>query len=96
MKLQQPLTRNKAIYTRFAKLYHRLKRPLFPILLICLATFFIQAEDDETGMYILLVAVIVIVGAANIVKRMFSKKGRQGKDGHKPDHHQHTHGDNAK
>jgi len=98
MKQQQTLTHNKSLHARIKKLYHEYKRPLFPLMLFCLGTFFIQAEDDETSMYITLVVIIVVIGLVNLVKWIFPKNHRRrDKDGHKPGpHHQHTHSDNGK
>lgn len=80
MKQLQQLIRNKGVQKRAMLVLTRLKHALFPVLLVCMAGLFIQ-EDDETGMYIMLVVIVLIVGLANFLRKFLPSR-RKGKDGH--------------
>ena len=98
MKQLQPLNSKKILRTSvpFVK---NVKQAFFSTIVVCMAAFFIQAEeDDEKGMYIMLAVIVVVVGLVNLVRWIFPKNHRRrGKDGHPPDsHRQHTRSDNGK
>jgi len=76
------LLRNKTRRMKASNIYDIVKHAFLPLAILCLGTFFIQAED-ETVMYIVLFFIVLLVGLVNLLRGLFSPKHRRrGKDGH--------------
>jgi hypothetical protein len=88
-KLLQTI-RNKSLHFTQGSIYPRLKRAFFPLIVYCVGTFFMQ-EEDETVMYIVLFAIVLIVGLVNLIRGFFPKNRRHGKKGD-PDKDRGPHG----
>jgi ABC-type nickel/cobalt efflux system permease component RcnA len=70
------------------------KRTLFYFSLFLGGSFFIQSDDKS--MYIVLLVIVVLVGLANLIRGLFPKNRRHGRDkhghGHHNQHNQNGHG----
>lgn len=69
-----------------------IKQTFFYGLLFLGASFFIQSDDKS--MYIVLLVIVVLVGLANLIRGLFPKNRRHGRDkhGHHNKHNQNGHG----
>lgn len=62
-----------------------IKRALFYFMLFLGSSFFIQSDDKS--MYIVLLVIVVLVGLANLIRGLFPKNRRHGRDKHGNGHH---------